>query len=53
MRRSWVSWPTSTVNAFTALNTALLQDDGVVVRIPDHTIVETADPRLLFVSTPE
>ena len=37
--------------AFTALNTALL-DDGVVVRIPDHTIVETPI-HLLFVTTPE
>ena len=37
--------------AFTALNTALL-DDGVVVRIPDYTIVETPI-HLLFVTTPE
>ena len=35
--------------SFTALNTGLLQD-GLVVRIPDHTILETPI-RLLFVST--
>ena len=35
--------------SFTALNTGLLQD-GLVVRIPDHTILETP-VRLLFVST--
>ena len=35
--------------SFTALNTGLLQD-GLVVRIPDHTVLE-APVRLLFVST--
>jgi Fe-S cluster assembly protein SufD len=35
--------------SFTALNTGFLQD-GLVVRIPDHTILETPI-RLLFVST--
>ena len=35
--------------SFTALNTGLLQD-GLVVRIPEHTILETPI-RLLFVST--
>ena len=35
--------------AFTALNTGLLQD-GIVVRVPDHTVVERP-LHLLFVST--